>query len=97
MFIVTLTYKVPAERVEPHREAHMKWVRDAFSAGLFIASGAKVPRTGGVLLSRADRGELEEALANDPFAIHNVADYDVVEFTPTTTAPGYEILRADAP
>jgi uncharacterized protein YciI len=92
MYVVSLTYKVAQEIVDQHVDAHMDWVNDAFDQGVFIASGRKVPRTGGVLLSRADRLTLDESLAKDPFKVHGVADFDVTEFAVTRTAPGFEDL-----
>ncbi|MFC7848069.1 YciI family protein [Arthrobacter sp. NPDC057388] len=92
MYVVSLTYKVAQEIVDQHVDAHMDWVNDAFDQGIFIASGRKVPRTGGVLLSKADRLTLDESLAKDPFNVHSVADFDVVEFAVTRTAPGFENL-----
>jgi uncharacterized protein YciI len=92
MYVVSLTYKVAQEIVDQHVDAHMDWVNDAFDQGIFIASGRKVPRTGGVLLSKTDRLTLDESLAKDPFNVHGVADFDVVEFAVTRTAPGFENL-----
>ncbi|WP_367613537.1 YciI family protein [Vibrio sp. AIC-3] len=58
-----------------------------------MASGRKVPRSGGVILAKArNRGELEEALNDDPFKIHNLADYELIEFVPTKSAPEFASL-----
>jgi len=92
MYVVSLTYKVAQEIVDQHLDAHVDWLKDAFDEGVFIAAGRKVPRTGGVLLSRADRPTLDESLAKDPFNVHGVADFDVMEFAPNRTAPGFENL-----
>jgi len=53
-----------------------------------------VPRTGGVILARSgDAQALHETLARDPFVIHGAARCEVVEFTPSMTAPGAEVLK----
>jgi hypothetical protein len=39
-----------------------------------------------------DRKSLEALLTQDPIAQAGLADYQVVEFAPTTTAPGFELL-----
>ncbi|WFF42226.1 GTP cyclohydrolase [Salinicola endophyticus] len=93
MFIVSLTYKVPLERIEAHIEGHMAWLEDAYARGLLIASGRKVPRSGGVLLSHAERPALEACLATDPFQSHDLADYEIIECAITLTAPGFEALK----
>lgn len=92
MFVVSLTYKVPDEIVDFHRPAHMDWVKEAFDAGTFLASGRRVPATGGVLLSNVDRATLDASLATDPFYVNGVADFEIIEFTVTTASKGYENL-----
>lgn len=92
MFVVALTYKVPDEIVDFHRPGHMAWLKEAFDAGVFLASGRRVPATGGVLLSKADRATLDDSLAKDPFYSNGVAEFEIIEFTATSVAEGYENL-----
>lgn len=47
MFIVSLTYKRPLSEVDQHLEAHVAYLKQQYGDGHFIASGRKVPRTGG--------------------------------------------------
>lgn len=94
MFILSLTYIVPVEDADKHMQAHMAWVKAGYDQGLFIASGRKIPRTGGVILSRGERAALEAMCAADPFTIHDIAEYEITELALTTTAPGFENLRA---
>lgn len=93
MFIVSLTYMKPLEEVEKHLEAHVKYLKKQYAADSFIASGRKVPRTGGVILSKLEnRDILEKILEEDPFKIHGIADYEIIEFVPTMMGKGYENL-----
>lgn len=92
MFVVSLTYKVPDEIVDFHRPGHMSWLKDAFDGGIFLASGRRVPATGGVLLSKVDRATLDASLAKDPFYSNGVAEFEIIEFTATSVAEGYENL-----
>jgi uncharacterized protein YciI len=95
MFIVTLTYLKPVEEVDALMHDHVEWLKKGYADGLFIASGRRVPRTGGVILARSgDEQALRATLAADPFAIHGAARFDVVEFTPSMTAPGAEVLKS---
>ncbi|MCC9310759.1 YciI family protein [Kitasatospora sp. RB6PN24] len=97
MFIVTLTYTAPLEAVDQLLPEHVAWLEEQYAAGTLLASGRRVPRTGGVLLARAaDRAALDEVLASDPFHRARVAEYQVVEFTASMTAPGLEALREPA-
>ncbi|MFP3580258.1 YciI family protein [Arthrobacter sp. SIMBA_036] len=92
MFVVSLTYKVPDEIVDFHRPGHMAWLKEAFDAGVFLASGRRVPAIGGVLLSNADKATLDASLAEDPFYSNGVADFEIIEFRATSVATGYENL-----
>ncbi|CAN7351180.1 YciI family protein [Pararhizobium sp. LjRoot238] len=93
MFILSLTYKVELTEVDRHLEAHVAWLKAGYEAGLFLASGRKNPRNGGVILARGDRSQIDAAVASDPFSIHGIADYSVTDFTATMTAPGLEALK----
>ena len=57
-----------------------------------LVAGRKIPRTGALLLSNADRGALDASLAKDPFYVNGVAEFDVEEFHASRVAPGYENL-----
>ncbi|MDW7694696.1 YciI family protein [Flammeovirgaceae bacterium SG7u.111] len=93
MFIVSLTYKVPIERVEEELANHVSYLKEQYALGTFHASGRKVPRTGGVILSQLkDKEQQQEALEKDPFYIHELADYSITEFIPTMTSKELECL-----
>jgi uncharacterized protein YciI len=92
MYVVSLTYKVPEEIVDFHLPAHVTWLQDAFDEGVFMVAGRKIPRTGALLLSNADRDTLDTALAKDPFYVNGVADFEVMEFHANRVAAGYENL-----
>jgi uncharacterized protein YciI len=94
MFIVTLTYLKPVEDVDDLMPGHIEWLEQGYADGLFVASGRRIPRTGGVILARSgDAAALAAFLARDPFAVHGAARFEVVEFVATKTAPGCEILK----
>jgi uncharacterized protein YciI len=97
MYVVSLSYRVPQDIVDFHNDAHITWLQKAFDDGVFIAAGRKVPRTGGLLLSRADRETLDASLAQDPFYTNGVADFEVVEFHAGRVAPGFENLLDSPP
>ncbi|MBA84091.1 YciI family protein [Thalassobius sp. S69A] len=84
LFIVDLEYTVPMEQIQAVLEPHLEFVRAAYGQGRFLASGAKVPRTGGVIVMHAKSlSEAEEYLAADPFVTANVASYSYTEFLPS--------------
>jgi uncharacterized protein YciI len=98
MYVLTLSYIAPLDEVDRLRDDHMTWIAAQYDAGRFVASGPKVPRTGGVILAKAmPRAELDGIIAADPFTGAGVATYEVVEFAAMTVAPGLEALREPAP
>ena len=94
MFVVVLTYKVAIEEVEKHLNEHIEFLKKQYAAGHFIASGRKVPRTGGVILSTMNhKDDLEKVLALDPFYIHDIAEYEIIGFVPTMTSKELDFLK----
>ena len=47
MFIISLTYKVPLDRIDEELNNHVEFLKEQYALGNFQASGRKVPRTGG--------------------------------------------------
>ena len=92
MFILSLTYTAEMSEVDRHIEPHMDWVKDGYDRAVFLASGRKNPRTGGVIFARGTRADIEALVAADPFTIHGVANYEITEIAVTRTAPGLEGL-----
>ncbi|OCG32919.1 GTP cyclohydrolase [Gilliamella sp. Fer2-1] len=93
MFIFTLTYIKPISEVEKYLQQHIAYLEDYYQSGHFIASGRKVPRTGGVILCRAENKEQALAiLQKDPFYIQQIAEYDIIEFVPSKYAKDFEVF-----
>ncbi len=91
MFIVSIHYKADLSEIDQCVAEHIRFLDDCYEQGYFLASGPKVPRTGGVILARAaNRAELENILSLDPFSQKNLADYEVTEFTPTKSILNFE-------
>lgn len=87
MFIAILTYKKPLEEVDRFLQAHREYLAEHYAAGDFIASGPQTPRIGGIIMMKAESRETVSAIiAQDPFHINGIADYQIVEFTPTLSA-----------
>lgn len=95
MFVITLSYLVPVEQVDEAMPAHREWLDAQYADGVFLASGAQVPRKGGVILAAGlPRPELEARLSLDPFRQRELAAYEIVEFVPRAVVPGLEALQA---
>jgi uncharacterized protein YciI len=88
MFVLDVTYNAPLERIDAALPAHAAWLDEQYAAGIFLASGRKVPRTGGVILADGpDRATIETLVQTDPFWRDGLASYEITEFLPTKTGP----------
>lgn len=93
MFIVLISYTKPLAAVDAHLVAHRAYLERQYAAGVFLLSGRKEPRDGGVILAKADSAaELQAVLQLDPFEVHGIASYQVIEFHPTMSGRGLESL-----
>lgn len=92
MIILSLTYKADLAEADKHMQPHLDWVSQGYDRGWFLASGRKVPRTGGVIFAKGDRAEIEAFVALDPFVIHAIADYELTEVALSTVTDGVAAL-----
>ncbi|QXU51315.1 GTP cyclohydrolase [Chryseobacterium sp. D764] len=96
MFIISLTYKSSIENVERLIPQHNIFLNKHYESGRFIASGRKEPRTGGIIIANAEsKNEIEQIISEDPFYIHQVADYDITEFIPLKYNENFKLFIED--
>ncbi|BFO64521.1 YciI family protein [Chryseobacterium sp. S0630] len=96
MFIISLTYKSSIESIEKLIPRHNIFLNKHYDSGHFIASGRKEPRTGGIIIAKAaSKKELEQIITEDPFYIHEVADYAITEFIPSKYNENFKIFIED--
>lgn len=81
MFVIELTYTADLAAIDAQMPAHMAFLRTHYDAGRFLASGRQVPRTGGIILAvGSSRDEIEAIARADPFCVHGLATFRVIEF-----------------
>lgn len=83
MIIIELTYKKPLDEVNALLQEHRNFLEKYYSKNMFLASGPKKPRNGGVILAMGDLSVINKIIEEDPFYQHTVADYNVIEFEPS--------------
>lgn len=82
-FVVEVTYRVPAEQLGDTVGEHRAYLQVGFDKGWLLMSGPQVPRTGGLIISRApSRDALVEFFSHDPYHMNGLADYRFIEFDP---------------
>jgi uncharacterized protein YciI len=88
MFVIIVDYVQPLSDVDRWIEAHREFLREQYAAGIFLASGPRTPRTGGVILAHGcDRAALEALIQADPFKREGIATYSILEFSPVMCDP----------
>jgi len=91
IFIASLTYIVPIERIDAVLQDHLAWLKAGHEAGYFLAWGPREPRDGGLIFVKAQsREEAQTLLASDPFMLHQLADLTITHWTPRFVGPGLE-------
>jgi len=81
MFVIELIYKAPLTEIDAHMKAHVRFLKKYYDAGIFLVSGRKIPRDGGIILAVAEsRARIEAIAQEDPFCARGLADARIIEF-----------------
>jgi uncharacterized protein YciI len=93
MFVIDLQYIVPLEKLDAHMTEHVKFLKKYYDKNVFVASGRKVPRTGGIILALADsKDAIETIIKEDPFYSLKLAEFKVTEFLTSQSHPDMKKL-----
>jgi uncharacterized protein YciI len=93
MFIIDLNYIVPLEQLDAHMKEHVAFLKKYYAKNTFVASGRKVPRTGGIILALAkSKEEVEKIMNEDPFITLKLAEFTVIEFLTSQHHPDLKNL-----
>lgn len=95
MFIISLHYIVPLDQLDFHMASHVKFLQKYYKQNVFLVSGRKVPRTGGIIVAQAkSKAALEKIISEDPFYRHKLAEFTITEFLASQTHPEFKKLLA---
>lgn len=84
MFIAISKYTKPLTEVDVYRPAHQQYIKPLFETGKLLISGRQNPPAGGVIIAQTHSlEEFKQILDDDPFTKAGVAEYTIIEFTPT--------------
>lgn len=82
-FIIEIIYIVPLEDIEKTTLEHRTFLRKLYDEKLILMSGPKVPRSGGIVICRAESIEVAVNLFKvDPYQKKGLAEYRIIEFKP---------------
>jgi uncharacterized protein YciI len=81
MFVIELIYKAGLAEIDAHMAAHVLFLKKHYADGTFLVSGRKIPRDGGIILAVGkSRRHIETIAREDPFFVHGLADFRIIEF-----------------
>lgn len=80
LHVILLKYVAPLDQIEGATPAHR--LDQHYRSGLFLTSGPREPRVGGMILAAGDLDTLREVLRSDPFAVGHLAEYEIIAFKP---------------
>ena len=84
VYIVILTYIKPLGEIDAAIPAHVEWLKKGYAEGIFLPSGRRIPRNGGVILAKCESlASLEERLREDPFQKLKLATVEIIPFEPS--------------
>lgn len=95
MYILLCTYVKPLEEVDKVLSAHRDYLHAKIKSGELIVAGRRNPRVGGVLLVKANSlAEAKRVADEDPFTASGVANFDIIEWTPTVMSESVKEIFA---
>lgn len=81
------------DTIDNYLPLHIAFLDEQYALGNFHASGRKVPRDGGIILSlMSDKEQLLKILVQDPFKKHALATYELIEFIPGKASKEMSVL-----
>jgi len=84
MYILFINFTKSLQDIQPVFPAHLEFIDAHIKTGKFILSGGLTGKPSGVVLANINNGdELKALLAEDPCVLEQVAEYEIIEFTPS--------------
>jgi uncharacterized protein YciI len=81
MFIIELTYTAGLAQIDAQMPAHVAFLKKYYAAGVFVVSGRKIPRDGGIIVAAGkSRERIEAIMQEDPFIRNGLAGVRIVQF-----------------
>ncbi|MCJ8319416.1 MAG: YciI family protein [Colwellia sp.] len=91
MFLINMVFTDITKLTDKLTEQHRDYIGKEYLQNKLMFGGRKVPRTGGIILSKhQSQDELIKLLDADPFIENGVASYSIIEFVPVMASREFE-------
>ncbi|MDH7793545.1 YciI family protein [Ochrobactrum sp. AN78] len=95
LYIVILSYMRPLSEIDAQLPDHIEWLNKGYAEGVFLASGRRIPRTGGIIIAKAESLEsLQEIMREDPFQRLGLSKTDILPFEPGKYVEAFKAVIA---
>ncbi len=93
IYVAVLTYVKPLEEIDNALPAHIEWLNKNYDNGVFIASGRRIPRNGGVILAKGTTLEaITKIMQQDPFYKAGLATHEIFPFEASKVIDGLNTI-----
>ncbi|MFA6596144.1 MAG: YciI family protein [Ignavibacteriaceae bacterium] len=87
-FLILITYKVDLAIIDSLLGQHRAFLQTGYDKNLLLMSGPENPRSGGIVIAKANSlEEIKNFFQNDPYYKNNAAGYEYREFNPVKFQP----------
>lgn len=94
MFVILLRLSEKKALASEYMEVHKEWIDKYFKEGIFLVVGSLEPKQGGGILAQGvSREEIESIVKKDPFVVHGIVQYEVIEISPSKTDKRFEFFK----
>jgi uncharacterized protein YciI len=81
MFVLNFHNLQDVNDVDKAADQHRAFLDKYIEAGIFLVAGAKIPRSGGIVIAQGvDRAQIEEIVKQAPFERLGLAKIEIIEF-----------------
>ncbi|HEY9087327.1 MAG TPA: YciI family protein [Anaerolineaceae bacterium] len=82
-FIINIIYRAEMDEINRVLPQHRAFLRGGYERGLLLCSGPQNPRTGGIIVARAESLDaIQDFFQQDPYLLQGVAEHQFIEFEP---------------
>ena len=93
LYIINLHYKASLEMIDKHMQAHLDFLKVCYTKKIFIVSGRKDPRTGGIIIAQGlNLEQMTTLMQQDPFVKQGLAELNIIKFSASQTQPEFAEL-----
>lgn len=93
IYIILLRFTEKKDQAARFMAAHKEWLERGFSDGFFMLAGTLQAGSGGSILAKGERTEIERRVNEDPFVSENIVTAEILEITPLRTDHRLDFLR----